>query len=462
MLEQAKWKCRTTVRKFDADVSEYIARFGEEEGLRRFYAEHAPTEEIVREGNILAQTGINTLWRLVAGLTATAYSNANARLGVGNDNTPAQATDTDLLGASKAWKGMEVGYPVVSALADKKIARPEDLVGKRVGTPVMYGASYVGLRALLAAHPQDVFELPAAPDFSTRSAICSRRSSVASLPCARSAPGVAKPVNISARQSRTAFLSVAAMGCKRIMRAVCRKNTSASNASDESHVRLIGIQRSPAGCRRFQRRQPTTLSRQEFGAALRKMPVLRAASWAAIRRRFPQHDPDRSAADAVRHSTAARHQARRAANSRRRRDECVGRFIVQNNSDRRRIDIRNLEHLAPHGVCSRSATRNEWSLLPQETLMKPHLFGKSPSCVSEGGGDDLRPRELASRDAQISGSRRQAGREPPPSRPLPVREAAGRISRQRRRSCQSSRFGLPEERPFPTRRKTAEPRQTAA
>jgi len=120
-LEQVKWKCRTTVRKFEGDVSDYIARFGEEEGLRRFYAEHSPTEEIVREGNILTQTGIEAIWKLVAGLSATAYSNANARLGVGNDNTAAQATDTDLLGASKAWKGMEVGYPVVSALADKKI-----------------------------------------------------------------------------------------------------------------------------------------------------------------------------------------------------------------------------------------------------------------------------------------------------------------------------------------------------
>jgi hypothetical protein len=35
-LEQAKWKCRTTVRKSEGDVEEYIARFGEEEGLRRF------------------------------------------------------------------------------------------------------------------------------------------------------------------------------------------------------------------------------------------------------------------------------------------------------------------------------------------------------------------------------------------------------------------------------------------
>jgi hypothetical protein len=121
MLEQAKWKCRTTVRKFDADVTEYVARFGEEEGLRRFYAENAPAEEIVREGNILTQTGIEAIWKLVSGGSATAYSNANARLGVGDDDTAAQATDTDLLGANTAWKGMEAGYPVVSALADRKI-----------------------------------------------------------------------------------------------------------------------------------------------------------------------------------------------------------------------------------------------------------------------------------------------------------------------------------------------------
>jgi len=121
MLEQAKWRCRTTVRKFEGDVDEYIARFGEEEGLRRFYAEHTPTEEIVEEGNVLLRVGIEAIWKLVSGQSATAYSNANARLGVGNDNTAAQDTDTDLLGSSTAWKGMEAGYPVVGALSEKKI-----------------------------------------------------------------------------------------------------------------------------------------------------------------------------------------------------------------------------------------------------------------------------------------------------------------------------------------------------
>lgn len=41
-------------------------------------------------------------------------------------------------------------YPVgITVLADSGIIEPEDLAGKRIGTPVLFGASYVGLRALL-------------------------------------------------------------------------------------------------------------------------------------------------------------------------------------------------------------------------------------------------------------------------------------------------------------------------
>jgi len=43
-------------------------------------------------------------------------------------------------------------YPVVvTALADENIRAPEDLVGKTIGIPALYGASYVGWRALLYA-----------------------------------------------------------------------------------------------------------------------------------------------------------------------------------------------------------------------------------------------------------------------------------------------------------------------
>jgi len=47
-------------------------------------------------------------------------------------------------------------FPVcVMSLAEKKIQTPDDLTGRRVGTPVTYGASYIGWRALLDATDLD-------------------------------------------------------------------------------------------------------------------------------------------------------------------------------------------------------------------------------------------------------------------------------------------------------------------
>jgi NitT/TauT family transport system substrate-binding protein len=43
-------------------------------------------------------------------------------------------------------------YPVgIASMADEGINSPEDLRGRRIGTPVLYGASYIGLRALIQA-----------------------------------------------------------------------------------------------------------------------------------------------------------------------------------------------------------------------------------------------------------------------------------------------------------------------
>ncbi len=43
-------------------------------------------------------------------------------------------------------------YPVVLvSKSDKQISKPNDLIGKRVGVPMLSGASYIGLRAMLSA-----------------------------------------------------------------------------------------------------------------------------------------------------------------------------------------------------------------------------------------------------------------------------------------------------------------------
>lgn len=66
---------------------------------------------LVVEGNILLNEGINTLWTLAIGGTATNYGSANARIGVGDGTTAENANQTGLQGTNKAWKAMDAGYP---------------------------------------------------------------------------------------------------------------------------------------------------------------------------------------------------------------------------------------------------------------------------------------------------------------------------------------------------------------
>lgn len=68
--------------------------------------------ESVFTGNVLLEEGIGEMWDLICGLgSPTAFSNANARLGVGDDNTAASSSQTGLLGTNTLYKGMETGYP---------------------------------------------------------------------------------------------------------------------------------------------------------------------------------------------------------------------------------------------------------------------------------------------------------------------------------------------------------------
>lgn len=67
----------------------------------------------VIEGNLLLNEGIAELWDLACGLGApSAWSNANARIGVGDSSTAESASQTDLQASTnKAYKAMEASYP---------------------------------------------------------------------------------------------------------------------------------------------------------------------------------------------------------------------------------------------------------------------------------------------------------------------------------------------------------------
>jgi len=75
-----------------------------------------PFEIAQFEGNLLLNEGINDIWNKVEGTAGTAFNNANANLGVGDDSTAAAAAQTGLQAAvNKLYKGMEAAYPQAGA-----------------------------------------------------------------------------------------------------------------------------------------------------------------------------------------------------------------------------------------------------------------------------------------------------------------------------------------------------------
>ena len=74
-----------------------------------------PSEVLTLPGNMLLNEGINELLNLLIGGAAVAFSNANARIGVGDSNTAEAATQEDLQAATnKLYKPMDASYPQVS------------------------------------------------------------------------------------------------------------------------------------------------------------------------------------------------------------------------------------------------------------------------------------------------------------------------------------------------------------
>lgn len=97
MIEKANHKTLWKIQKFASD---------EDVKMNKCY------EEVLIEDNILVNAGINEMWKLIAGGTATAFNNANSYLGVGDSNTAAVASQTDLQAVTnKLRKSMNATFP---------------------------------------------------------------------------------------------------------------------------------------------------------------------------------------------------------------------------------------------------------------------------------------------------------------------------------------------------------------
>ncbi len=104
--DTAKWLCRFQLNKYRQDIENYRGR---EVEFQRLYQ---PYEVISGEGNCLLNSGIDEIWDIVCGDSANHFNNAGAQIGMGDSNTAANATQTDLQAATnKTYKGMDSGYP---------------------------------------------------------------------------------------------------------------------------------------------------------------------------------------------------------------------------------------------------------------------------------------------------------------------------------------------------------------
>jgi len=102
LKEKGKAVMQWTVEKYKAKDSKEI----KEKDIKPY--------EIVKgkPHNCLLHEGISTFLGLMCTIgSEAAYSNANARVGVGNDATAPADTQTGLLGVSQLYKGMNATYP---------------------------------------------------------------------------------------------------------------------------------------------------------------------------------------------------------------------------------------------------------------------------------------------------------------------------------------------------------------
>ena len=102
----ARWICHYKLSKYHQDIEPYR---GSEPA---FHEQFQPYEVIEGEGNCLLNAGIDEMWDLIVGDSANHFDNSNTQIGVGDDDTAADPSQTDLQATTnKTYKGMETGYP---------------------------------------------------------------------------------------------------------------------------------------------------------------------------------------------------------------------------------------------------------------------------------------------------------------------------------------------------------------
>lgn len=104
LVEKASYRTQWVIRKYANDAD--------------FAADRLLEPPTVIDGNMLLTAGITEMWNLIAGISGTAFSNANARLGVGDSSAAEGAGQTDLQAATnKTYKAMSASYPQVAGAA---------------------------------------------------------------------------------------------------------------------------------------------------------------------------------------------------------------------------------------------------------------------------------------------------------------------------------------------------------
>jgi hypothetical protein len=108
--EGIRWTMSWRAMKYHEDLGLFLA---EGRGDERAFAElHTPFEVREIPGNLLVNNGAQLLLDALIGTAITAFSNANARIGVGDSTTAAAATQTDLQAATnKLRKAMDATFP---------------------------------------------------------------------------------------------------------------------------------------------------------------------------------------------------------------------------------------------------------------------------------------------------------------------------------------------------------------